>query len=260
MSFKRVIPCLDVKGGRVVKGVNFVALKDAGDPVEMAAVYDKSGADELVFLDITATSEERPAMLDVASKTAEQVTIPFIVGGGMRSVDDMVRMREAGADKVSINSAAYANPDLIGQAARSFGRNSLVIAVDARKVPGSQPARWELFVSGGKTNTGLNAIDWALEAAKRGAGEILLTSMDMDGVKDGYDIDLYRALTSKIDLPVIASGGAGKIDHFLEVIVEAGVDAVLAASVFHFNEISIAELKEAMQSAGIPVRLKREDF
>jgi cyclase len=255
MLMKRVIPCLDVHEGRVVKGVNFVDLRDAGDPVELAAVYDREGADELVFLDITATHEERPSMLDVATRTAEEVFIPYTVGGGMRSAADIRAMLAAGADKISMNSAAVASPALITETARIYGSQCIVIAIDARRVPGSSPARWEVFVSGGRTNTGLDAVAWAIEAERLGAGEILLTSMDCDGTKDGFDIDLTRAVTSAVNIPVIASGGAGELDHFAEVVIEADADAVLAASVFHFGEFSIRQVKEAMAAAGVPVRL-----
>ncbi|HET6351119.1 MAG TPA: imidazole glycerol phosphate synthase subunit HisF [Coriobacteriia bacterium] len=255
MLMKRVIPCLDVHEGRVVKGVNFVNLRDAGDPVEMAAVYDKAGADEVVFLDITATHEERPLMLEVARRTAEECFIPYTVGGGMRSSADIRAMLSAGCDKISMNSAAVRAPELITETSRIYGSQCIVVAIDARRVPGSNPARWEVFVSGGRTNTGLDAVAWAEEALKRGAGEILLTSMDCDGVKDGYDIDLTRAITRAVDIPVIASGGAGELDHFAEVIIEADADAVLAASVFHFGEFTVRQVKEHMAAAGIPVRL-----
>ncbi len=255
MLTKRVIPCLDVHEGRVVKGVNFINLRDAGDPVELASAYDKEGADELVFLDITATHEDRPLMLDVARRTAEEVFIPYTVGGGMRSAADIRAMLAAGCDKISMNSAAVNAPELITSTARIYGAQCIVVAIDARKVPGSSPARWEVFVSGGRTNTGLDAVTWAEEARNRGAGEILLTSMDCDGTKDGFDIDLTRAITRSLDIPVIASGGAGELDHFAEVVVEADADAVLAASVFHFGEFSIREVKEHMAKAGIPVRL-----
>ncbi|MRS11706.1 MAG: imidazole glycerol phosphate synthase subunit HisF [Actinobacteria bacterium] len=255
MLTKRVIPCLDVHEGRVVKGVNFVNLVDAGDPVELAAVYDREGADELVFLDITATHEERPSMLDVAARTAEEVFIPYTVGGGMRSAADIRAMLAAGADKISMNSAAVAAPALLTETSRIYGSQCIVVAIDARRVPGSAPARWEVFVAGGRTNTWLDAVAWAVEAERLGAGEVLLTSMDADGTKDGFDIDLTRAVTSHVNIPVIASGGAGELDHFAEVVLEADADAVLAASVFHFGEFSIRQVKEAMASAGVPVRL-----
>jgi cyclase len=255
MLMKRVIPCLDVHEGRVVKGVNFVDLRDAGDPVELAAVYDREGADEVVFLDITATHEERPYLLEVATRTAEQVFIPYTVGGGMRSAADIRAMLAAGADKISMNSAAVAAPGLITETARIYGAQCIVVAIDARRVPGSSPARWEVFVAGGRTNTGLDAVAWAREAERRGAGEVLLTSMDRDGTKDGYDIDLTRAITGAVNIPVIASGGAGELDHFAEVVLEADADAVLAASVFHFGEFRIREVKAAMAAHGVPVRL-----
>ncbi len=255
MLTKRVIPCLDVHEGRVVKGVNFVNLRDAGDPVELAAAYDKEGADELVFLDITATHEERPLMLDVARRTAEEVFIPYTVGGGMRTAADIRAMLSAGCDKISMNSAAVAAPNLINETSRIYGSQCIVVAIDARRVPGSSPARWEVFVSGGRKNTGLDAVAWASEAERLGAGEILLTSMDCDGTKDGFDIDLTRAITRAVNIPVIASGGAGTLDHFAEVVVEADADAVLAASVFHFGEFTVRQVKEHMRSHGIPVRL-----
>jgi len=256
MLTRRVIPCLDVHTGRVVKGVNFINLRDAGDPVELAAVYDREGADELVFLDITATHEERPLMLEVARRTAEEVFIPYTVGGGMRSSADIRAMLSAGCDKISMNSAAVADPSLITSTAGVYGSQCIVVAIDARRVPGSSPARWEVFVAGGRTNTGLDAIAWATEAERRGAGEFLLTSMDRDGTKDGFDIELTRAVTRSVNVPVIASGGAGELDHFAEVVIEADADAVLAASVFHFGEFSIRQVKEAMASHGVPVRLE----
>ncbi|MDO9557365.1 MAG: imidazole glycerol phosphate synthase subunit HisF [Coriobacteriia bacterium] len=255
MLTKRVIPCLDVHAGRVVKGVNFINLRDAGDPVELAAAYDTEGADELVFLDITATHEERPLMLEVARRAAEEVFIPYTVGGGMRCSADIRAMLAAGCDKISMNSAAVNTPELITETARIYGAQCIVVAIDARRVPGSSPTRWEVFVSGGRTNTGMSAVTWAEEAERRGAGEVLLTSMDRDGTKDGYDIDLTRAITDKVNVPVIASGGAGELDHFAEVVIEADADAVLAASVFHFGEFSIRQVKEHMAQAGIAVRL-----
>lgn len=255
MLTKRVIPCLDVHAGRVVKGVNFVNLVDAGDPVEMAAVYDKAGADEVVFLDITASHEERPSMLDVASRTAEECFIPYTVGGGMRSAADIRAMLAAGADKISLNSAAVRDPSLITHTARIYGAQCIVTAIDARRVPGSATARWEVFINGGRINTEMDAVKWAAEAERLGSGEILLTSMDCDGTKDGYDIDLTRAVTSAVNVPVIASGGAGDLDHFAEVVIEADADAVLAASVFHFGTYTVRQVKEAMRSAGVPVRL-----
>ncbi len=255
MLTKRVIPCLDVHEGRVVKGVNFVNLVDAGDPVELAAAYDREGADEVVFLDITATHEERPSMLEIAARTAEEVFIPYTVGGGMRSAADIRAMLAAGADKISMNSAAVAAPALVTETALIYGSQCIVVAIDARRVPGSSPARWEVFVAGGRTNTGLDAVAWAAEAERLGSGEILLTSMDADGTKDGFDIDLTRAITAAVNIPVIASGGAGTLDDFAEVVLEADADAVLAASVFHFGEFSVRQVKEAMAAHGIPVRL-----
>ncbi|MBA4370802.1 MAG: imidazole glycerol phosphate synthase subunit HisF [Coriobacteriaceae bacterium] len=254
MLMKRVIPCLDVHEGRVVKGVNFVNLRDAGDPVELAAVYDREGADELVFLDITATHEERPYMLDVATRTAEEVFIPYTVGGGMRSAADIRAMLAAGCDKISMNSAAVAEPALITETARAFGSQCIVVAIDAKRVAGGTD-RWEVYVSGGRTATGIDAVAWVAEVERRGAGEILLTSMDRDGTKDGFDIPLTRAITRAVNIPVIASGGAGELDHFAEAVVEADADAVLAASVFHFGEFSIRQVKESMESHGVPVRL-----
>lgn len=250
---KRVIPCLDVAEGRVVKGVRFVELRDAGDPVELAAAYDAAGADELVFLDITATHEARPTMLDVARRTAEQVFIPYTVGGGMRSSADIRAMLQAGCDKISLNSAAVAAPALITETSGVYGSQCIVVAIDARRVKGAD--RWEVFVSGGRINTGIDAVAWAEEAQRRGAGEILLTSMDRDGTKDGFDLPLTRAVTRAVTVPVIASGGAGKLDDFAEVVVEADADAVLAASVFHYGEFTVRQVKEAMAAAGVPVRL-----
>lgn len=255
MLMKRVIACLDVRDGRVVKGVNFVRLRDAGDPVELASAYDRAGVDEIVFLDITATHEGRPVMLDVAHRAAETIFIPFTVGGGMRTADDLRAMLAAGADKVSLNSAAVRDPVLVTGLARRYGAQCIVVAIDARRVPGSAPARWEVFTHGGRTATGIDAVGWAAEARRRGAGEILLTSMDRDGTEDGFDIDLTRAVSSAVDIPVIASGGAGEPDHFVEAIVDGGADAVLAASVFHFGELSIEQVKRHMAAAGIPVRL-----
>lgn len=253
MLTKRVIPCLDVKDGRVVKGVNFVGLRDAGDPVELAAAYDREGADEVVFLDITATSDDRDTTVELASRAAEEVRIPYCVGGGMRTVADMRRMIAAGADKVSVNSAAVRDPSLITSAADAFGSQAVVVAIDARHVgPGD---KWEVYTAGGRTPTGIDAVEWAEEAARRGAGEILLTSMDRDGTKDGFDIPLTRAVARAVPIPVIASGGVGKLEHFAEGIIDGEADAVLAASVFHFGTYTIRQVKEYMASQGIPVRL-----
>jgi cyclase len=254
MLTKRVIPCLDVREGRVVKGVRFVELRDAGDPVELAAAYDAAGADELVFLDITASHEERPTMLDVATRTAEQVFIPYTVGGGMRSADDIRAMLSAGCDKVSLNSAAVRDPKLLTETSRIYGSQCIVVAIDARRVHGDVQ-RWEVFINGGRINTGLDAVRWAEEAERLGAGEVLLTSMDRDGTKDGFDIPLTRAVARAVNIPVIASGGAGELDHFAEIVIEADADAVLAASVFHYGEFTVRQVKEAMAAAGVPVRL-----
>lgn len=250
MYAKRIIPCLDVKNGRVVKGVSFVDLRDAGDPVECAALYDKQGADELVLLDITATHEGRSTMIDIVSKVANTVFIPFTVGGGIKSVDDFKELLRAGADKISVNSAAVRNPDLINEAAYKFGSQCVVVAIDAKKNENS----WEVYLNGGRIPTGIDAVEWAKEAERRGAGEILLTSMDKDGQKSGYDIELTRAVSESVGIPVIASGGAGKAEHFLDAFTQGKADAVLAASLFHFNELPIPELKEYLAKNNISVR------
>lgn len=259
MLARRIIPCLDVKDGRVVKGINFVDLVDAGDPVAQAQVYDREGADELVFLDITATHEARDIVIEMVRRVADTVFIPFTVGGGIRSVDDMRAILLAGADKVSVNSAAVQNPALISEAAKRFGSQCIVVAIDARRRQGVQEATrgrgWDVYVSGGRINTGLDAVAWAREVERRGAGEILLTSMDGDGTKEGYDIDLTRAISSVVNIPVIASGGAGRAEHFTAALTEGGAAAALAASLFHFNELSIAEVKRQVAAAGVPVRL-----
>lgn len=254
MLTKRVIPCMDVKDGRVVKGVNFVNLRDAGDPIELAQRYDEQKADEVIFLDITATSDGRATTVDMASRASEELRLPYCVGGGFRSVEDIRTMIAAGADKISINSAALANPELITIAAAAFGTQAILCAIDAKQVPGN-PNKWEVYVHGGRKNTGVDAVEWAAEAARRGAGEILLTSMDRDGSKDGFDLALTRAVARAVSIPVIASGGVGKLEHFAEGILEGEADAVLAASVFHFGELTIREVKEYMASCGIPVRL-----
>ena len=251
----RIIPCLDVKDGRVVKGVNFVALRDAGDPVEQATAYDAAGADELMFLDITASSENRGLLLDVISRTAEVCFMPVSVGGGVRQVSDMRRLLLAGADKVSTNTAAVENPDLIAAGADAFGAQCVVVAIDAKlREDGSG---WNVWTYGGRRDTGLDVVDWAAKVVERGAGEILLTSMDRDGAKIGYDIPLLKAVTGAVNVPVIASGGAGKTEHLVEAAREGHAAAVLAASIFHFGEISIGEAKQAMAAAGVPVRLDR---
>ena len=246
----RVIPCLDVKNGRVVKGVNFVSLRDAGDPVEQAAVYDAAGADELTFLDITASHENRDTILDVVSRTAEKIFLPLTVGGGVRTTDDMRRLLLAGADKCAMNSAAVTRPELISEAARKFGSQCVVVAVDARQ---SAPGKWEVFTHGGRTPTGMDAIDWCKQAAERGAGEILLTSMDRDGTGSGFDLDLLRAATQAVRLPIVASGGVGTLEHFVEG-AKAGATGLLAASVFHFGQFTVAQVKQALNNAGLPVR------
>lgn len=250
MYAKRIIPCLDVKDGRVVKGVSFVNLRDAGDPVECAAQYDKCGADELVLLDITATHEGRSTMTEIVTKVANTIFIPFTVGGGISEVQDFYELLRAGADKVSVNSAAVRRPQLIEEAAQKFGSQCVVCAIDAKKTNGS----WEVYLNGGRIPTGKDAVEWALEATERGAGEILLTSMDCDGQKQGYDLELTRAISERVGVPVIASGGAGKLEHFYDAFTTGKADAVLAASLFHFNEISIGELKGYLDSRGVPVR------
>ncbi len=259
MLAKRVIPCLDVKDGRVVKGVNFVDLIDAGDPVAQAQVYDREGADELVFLDITATHEARAIVIDMVRRVADTVFIPFTVGGGIRTVDDMRAILLAGADKVSINSAAVHNPAVITEAATRFGSQCIVVAIDARRRQGERLAiagpGWDVYVSGGRINTGRDAVAWACEVERRGAGEILLTSMDGDGTKEGYDIDLTRAISDAVNIPVIASGGAGQPDHFIQALTAGGAAAALAASLFHFRELSILQVKEHLVAAGVAVRM-----
>ncbi len=252
----RVIPCLDVDAGRVVKGVNFVDLRDAGDPVEMARAYDAAGADELVFLDITASSGDRETTYDVVRRTAEQVFIPLTVGGGVREVDDIDRLLRAGADKVGVNTAALARPELLREASQRFGAQCVVISVDARRCREGveTPSGWEVTTHGGRRSTGIDALEWAQRAAELGAGEILLTSMDADGTKDGYDVPLITAVRALVDVPVIASGGAGRLEDFVPAVA-AGADAVLAASVFHFGELSIGEVKRTLADAGYPVRL-----
>jgi cyclase len=251
MLLRRVIPCLDVDKGRVVKGIEFVQLRDAGDPVELASRYEQEGADELVFLDITASAEKRETMVQLARRTADQVFIPFTIGGGIRSVDDAQAVLDAGADKVSVNSAAVQRPELIGEMAEVFGAQCVVLAIDARRVAGDA---YQVYVNGGRTPTRRDAIDWAREGVERGAGEILLTSMDRDGTEDGYELELTRRVAEAVDVPVIASGGAGTLDHLVQAIETGGADAVLAASIFHYGTYSIQQAKERLREAGIPVR------
>jgi len=251
---KRIIPCLDVERGRVVKGTNFVNLRDAGDPVDVAALYDEQGADELVFLDITASYEERNIIIDIVRRTAEQIFMPLTVGGGIRSVADIRDLLNAGADKVSINTSAVKDPGLITEGARRFGRQCIVVAIDPKRVTRDGEEFWEVHVNGGRTPTGLEAVAWAQEVEDRGAGEILLTSMDCDGTKDGYDIPMTKAVSERVDIPVIASGGAGRPEHFLEVLTEGKADAALAASVFHYKELSVGQIKQYLSEAGVEVR------
>jgi cyclase len=252
MYTKRIIPCLDVKDGRVVKGTNFVGLRDAGDPVELASVYDREVADELVFLDITASAEERETMVDVVRRTAARVFIPFTVGGGIRTVEDIRKMLKAGADKVSLNTAAVKNPNILFEGAKRFGRQCIVLAVDARQ---AGQDKWEVYINGGRTPTGIDVLEWVKRGTALGAGEILLTSMDKDGTKDGYDIPLTRMVSEAVDVPVIASGGAGEMEHFYEVLTAGKADAVLAASVFHYGQFTVTQVKEYLRSRGVEVRL-----
>ncbi len=251
---KRIIPCLDVHDGRVVKGVNFVSLRDAGDPVEVAKKYDEQGADELCFLDITASSDERGLILKVIEDVAEQVFIPLTVGGGVRAVSDIQRLLKAGADKVSINTSAVLNPGLVKQATSFFGSQCVVVAIDAKACPLSD-STWEVFTHGGRNTTGLDAIEWGLRMQDAGAGEILLTSMDQDGTKKGFDVKLTRAMSDALEIPIIASGGVGTAEHFVNGVIDGRADALLAASVFHYGELSVREVKETMSQAGIEVRL-----
>lgn len=253
---KRIIPCLDVDGGRVVKGVQFVDIRDAGDPVDVARRYDREGADEITFLDITASSDERETMVNVVSEVAEQVFIPLTVGGGIRQFSDVRRMLNAGADKVSINSAALANPDIIAEASDSVGGQCIVVAIDAKRVSADgEVPRWEVFTHGGRRSTGIDAVEWAAKVCALGAGEILLTSMDRDGTKNGFDLGLTRAVSDAVHIPVIASGGVGTLDHLADGVLQGGASAVLAASIFHFGEYTIGEAKARMRERGIAVRL-----
>ena len=253
MFTKRIIPCLDVKDGRVVKGVNFVDLRDAGDPVEIAAAYDKAGADEVVFLDITASSDGRDTVVDMVRRVAEQVFIPFTVGGGIRTVDDFKALLREGADKISVNSAAIDNPRLIADAADKFGSQCVVVAIDAKKR--ADGSGFNIYKHGGRLDCGIDAVKWAMEAEKLGAGEILLTSMDCDGTKAGFDLELTKAVSSAVNIPVIASGGAGTMEHFKDALTVGGAEAALAASLFHYKELEIVDLKKYLRDEGIPVRL-----
>lgn len=253
MITKRIIPCLDVNNGRVVKGVNFVNLVDAGDPVEIAAAYDRAGADEVVFLDITASSDDRATKVDMVRRVAEKVFIPFTVGGGIRTVDDFRAILREGADKVAVNSAAIMNPSLIREAADKFGSQCVVVAIDAKRR--SDGSGWNIYKNGGRIDMGIDAVEWAVRADKLGAGEILLTSMDCDGTKNGYDIELTRAVSENVSIPVIASGGAGKLEHFYDAFAKGRADAALAASLFHFKELEIREVKEYLRDQGVSVRL-----
>jgi len=252
MYAKRIIPCLDVKNGRVVKGVSFVNLVDAGDPVECAAAYDECGADELVFLDITASSDSRNIVIDMVEKVADRVFIPFTVGGGIRTVDDFTALLRAGADKVSVNSAAIMRPELLTEAALKFGSQCVVLAIDAKRTP---DGRFTIYKNGGRVDMGIDAVEWAVKAEKLGAGEILLTSMDCDGQKSGYDLELTKAVSEAVGIPVIASGGAGEKKHFLDALTVGGADAALAASLFHFKELEIADLKNYLRENGLSVRI-----
>ena len=252
MLAKRVIPCLDVLNGRVVKGVNFLELRDAGDPVEQAAVYSRERADELVFLDITASHEQRDIVTNMVRRVADEINIPFTVGGGLRTVEDLRAILLAGADKTSINSAAVRNPELISEGAQRFGSQCIVVAIDAKR---RDDAGWEVYINGGRIPTGRDVVDWAREAESRGAGEILLTSMDRDGTKDGYDLELTRAVADAVSIPVIASGGAGKLEHLYQAIAEGHASAVLAASLFHYREVTVAQVKAYLADKGLPVRL-----
>ncbi|NLM24565.1 MAG: imidazole glycerol phosphate synthase subunit HisF [Firmicutes bacterium] len=254
-DYKRIIPCLDIKDGRIVKGTNFVGLRDVGDPVELAAVYNQSGADEIVFLDITASTEDRSILFDVLERTAAKLTIPLIVGGGIRSTEDIRKILAAGASKVSISSAAVTNPNLIQQAAEEFGRQRIVIAIDVKW--SSENNYWEVVTQGGRNFTGLNALEWAREVEELGAGEILLTSMDADGTKNGYDTQLTAAVADEVSIPIIASGGAGKLEDFRDILTIGKADAALAASLFHFQELSVQQVKDYLASCNIPVKISK---
>ncbi len=253
MLAKRIIPCLDIKDGRVVKGINFLDLRDAGDPVEQAAIYDQAGADELALLDITASHEDRNTLLDVVRRVSDAIFIPFCVGGGIRTVEDIRATLLAGADKVSLNSSAVKDPSIIREGAEQFGSQCIVVAMDVRW--NSQTTQWDVLINGGRTPTGLEAISWAQKAESLGAGEILLTCMDKDGTRDGYQLDLTRAIAEGISIPVIASGGAGKVEHFYDVLTTGGADAALAATLFHYHELTLADLKDYLHARGVPIRM-----
>jgi imidazole glycerol-phosphate synthase subunit HisF len=255
MLAKRILPCLDVKAGRVVKGINFVDIKDAGDPVELAKVYNEAGADELVFLDITATHEDRGTILDVVYRTAEQVFIPLTVGGGVQSLENVKNLLRAGADKVSINSAAVRDPDLLNRASDRFGNQCIVVAIDARRRTEPDNPGWDVYVRGGRENTGLDALKWAKEAEKRGAGELLVTSMDADGTQAGYDLELVRTIADSVQIPVIASGGAGTCDHIHAALTEGRAEAALLASLLHYGQLSVAQIKNHLRDRGVPIRI-----
>ncbi len=250
MLTKRIIPCLDIKDGRVVKGVKFLRLRDAGDPVEIAKVYDRQQADELVFLDITASYEKRKTLINLVERIAENIYMPFTVGGGIRNINDIRDLLNAGADKISVNTAAVKGPELIRASSRKFGSQCIVVAIDAKKIK-----KWEVVIHGGRTPTGLDAVKWAKKAARLGAGEILLTSMDYDGTKDGYDLDLTKAVSGAVNIPVIASGGAGRLEHFYDCFAKAGADACLAASIFHYREYTVKQVKEYLKKRGVAVRI-----
>lgn len=258
MLAKRIIPCLDIKDGRVVKGVNFVGLRDAGDPVEQARLYDAAGADELVFLDISATPEGRATVAPTVRRVADEIFLPLTVGGGLRTVEDMRAILLAGADKVSVNSAAVKTPELLTQGAERFGSQCIVIAIDAKRIEFSENTRWEVYVAGGRTPTGLDAVEWAQKAVALGAGEILLTSIDADGMQAGYDVELTRAVARAVNVPVIASGGAGRLEHFAEVLTAGSADAALAASLFHDGALTIPQVKNYLAAQGLPIRLKTD--
>ena len=259
MLAKRILPCLDVKAGRVVKGVNFVNLRDAGDPVELAQVYNQAGADELVFLDITATHEDRSIIFDVVQQTAEQVFIPLTVGGGIQSLEDIKKLLRAGADKISINSAAVRNPDLVSHASDRFGNQCIVVAIDARRRspdPSNPRSGWDVFVRGGRENTGLDAVAWAKDVAQRGAGELLVTSMDGDGTQAGYDLELTRAIANQVDIPVIASGGAGTSEHIRQALTDGKAEAALLASLLHYGQLTISDIKQYLANHQVPIRIE----